>query len=750
MEEHEATAEHGGGGRTALGFGAAIAGAAVFAALSIFLLGAYTFVWVILVAPLAAFLLAGLLGRWTPEGGAFFALGGILTSFLLSLYLFILAVQGGMLGGGFAPQFVDGYVWLPGFQGGLVVNNIHISLWLDNLSILMLLLVSFLCTLIFVYSVGYMHKEDGKPRYYAEVSLFSAGMLGTVSASNFLQLLIFWEIMGLCSYLLIGFWYHKPEAAKAAKKAFMVTRVGDVLFLIGVLIIWTKFGSLDFYGANGIASRVGELGPQLLTLVPLLLFGGAVGKSAQFPLHAWLPDAMEGPTTVSALIHAATMVKAGVYLTARAFIFLVPQPLFDSVTHTYVPVTPPWTAILVIAGIGGFTAIFAATMAVVNYDIKRVLAFSTISQLAYMFLGLGVGAFVMASDLSNGAAYNELNSAGYSAALFHLYNHAFFKALLFLCAGSVIHAVETNDMRLMGGLRKHMPITSITMLLGCLALAGIVPFSGFFSKGEILSVAFEAGTINPIYLIFWIFGVVTAFLTAFYAFRLWFMTFHGEYRGHEHPHESPRTMTVPLMILGAFTLISGLSAYAMGGFGNLIFVDNTTAEYQLPLLGVSITDYALEALSLGVALLGIALAWVVYVRKSIPAERFTSSPSGAFVHKMLSNRYWIDNVYDAFGAKVYVGVAKGMDWFDRRVVDGIVNAVGRGGIAAAAGSDYFDRHVVDGAVNLVSKETVRSGMRLRQRQTGQVQSYAWVVVFGIVLVVALIFGIGLYLRLRGG
>lgn len=638
---------------------------------------------------------------------------------------------------------VDGYVWLPGFNAssGFTAANIHIALLIDNLSAFMLVLVSFLCLLIFVYSLGYMHKEEGKPRYYAEVSLFSAGMLGTVSASNFLQLLIFWEIMGLCSYLLIGFWYHKPEAAKAAKKAFMVTRVGDVLFLIGVLIIWNQFGTLDFYA---IAPRVGILSPQLLTLVPLLLFGGAVGKSAQFPLHAWLPDAMEGPTTVSALIHAATMVKAGVYLTARAFIFLVPMPLNG------VAVAPPWTAILVIAGIGGFTAIFAATMAVVNHDIKRVLAFSTISQLAYMFLGLGVGAFVMASELSNGGVYGDLNSAGYSAALYHLYNHAFFKALLFLCAGSVIHAVETNDMRLMGGLRKHMPITALTMLLGCLALAGIVPFSGFFSKGEILSVTFEAGTMNPVYMVLWVLGVVTAFLTAFYAFRLWFMTFHGEYRGHEHPHESPRSMTAPLMILGAFTLISGLSVYATGGFGNLIFVPGTRAEYALPLIGVSISDYGLEALSLGAALAGLALAWLVYAKKTIPAERFTRSPTGAFVHKMLSNRYWIDDVYDAFGARVYVGLARAMDWFDRKVVDGIVNAVGRGGLATAAGSDFFDRRVVDGAVNLLSKGTVRSGMRLRQRQTGQVQSYAWVIVFGIALVIALIFGIGWLLRLRGG
>lgn len=725
--------------------------AAVVSAASILLLPGYTFVWVIILAPLFAFLLSALVGQWTMEGGAPIAIGGILISFLLALYLFVQVMLQGGLGGNFTPLFLDGYVWLPGFPTGSGFNNIPIELYIDDLSALMLLLVSFLCLLIFVYSIGYMHHEEGKPRYYAEVSLFSAGMLGTVSASNFLQLLIFWEIMGLCSYLLIGFWYHKPSAAKAAKKAFMVTRVGDVLFLVGVLIIWNQFGTLNFYGDAthlGIASQVGKLSPQLLNLIPLLLFGGAVGKSAQFPLHAWLPDAMEGPTTVSALIHAATMVKAGVYLTARAFIFLVPVPL--NVGGTLVPVTPPWTAILVIAGIGGFTTLFAATMAVVNFDIKRVLAFSTISQLAYMFLGLGVGAFVMASEMTSGTAYADLSSAGYSAAIYHLYNHAFFKALLFLAAGSVIHAVGTNDMREMGGLHKHMPITSITMLFGCLALSGIIPFSGFFSKGEILSVAFEAGSLSSIYMLFWLFGTVTAFLTAFYAFRLWFMTFHGEYRGHEHPHEAPASMRFSMIILGAFTLISGLSVYAMGGFTNFIFVPGTQAEFALPLIGVPISDYGLEAISLGAALLGLALAWAVYATKRIPAETFTRSRSGAFIHKMLSHRYWIDDVYDAFGARVYWGFAKAMDWFDRRVVDGIVNAVGRGGLATAAGSDYFDRHVVDGAVNLVSKEAVRSGMRLRQRQTGQVQSYAWVIVFGIVVLVALIFGVGLYLRLWGG
>src|SRR5881397_3888824 len=274
------------------------------------------------------------------------------------------------------------------------------------------------------------------------------------------------------------------------------------------------------------------LTPQLLTLIPLLLFGGAVGKSAQFPLHAWLPDAMEGPTTVSALIHAATMVKAGVYLTARAFIFLVPLSS---------AVQPPFTAILVIAGIGGFTTLFAATMAVVNFDIKRVLAFSTISQLAYMFLGLGAGAYLAASQAARGGS--EISTAGYSAAFYHLTNHAFFKALLFLAAGSVIHAVHTNDMRSMGGLREAMPWTSRTMLMGALALAGIIPFSGFFSKDDILAVTFESGAENPLFYLMWLAGIATVFMTAFYTFRMWLMTFHGTYRGEGHPHESPRVMT---------------------------------------------------------------------------------------------------------------------------------------------------------------------------------------------------------------
>src|SRR5438132_151681 len=631
--------------------------------------------WLILLLPLAAFVIIGLLGRWLRDGSGYVAVAAMLGSLVLSLYVFVQVLAQGAIGGNFAAQTIAGYVWLPSIPG----NEIRISLLIDNLSSLMLVLVSFLCLLIFIYSLGYMHEEEGKPRYYAEVSLFATGMLGTVSADNFLQLLIFWEIMGLCSYLLIGFWYHKPEAAAAAKKAFLVTRVGDVLFLVAVLIIWNEFHSLRF---AVIAPQVGLLNPQLLTLIPLLLFGGAVGKSAQFPLHTWLPDAMEGPTTVSALIHAATMVKAGVYLTARSFIFLVPLAP---------GVEPPFTAILVIAGIGGFTTLFAASMAVVNNDIKRVLAFSTISQLGYMFLGLGAGAYVMATQASRG---EEVSSAGYSAALYHLFNHAFFKALLFLSAGSVIHAVDTNNMREMGGLSAPMPVTSRVMLFGALALAGMPPFSGFFSKGDILSVTFDAGADQPGFYLLYAFGLLTAFLTAFYAFRLCFLTFHGEYRGHEHPHESPRVMTAPLMILAGFTLVSGLLAYPMQGFGNLVFFGRPEAAF--PLVGIPWSHYLLEGAALGVAVLGIALAWSIYATKRIPAERFTTTRGGAFVHRLLTRRAWIDDVYDAFGRTVVYGVARGLDWFDRTVIDGVVNAVGRVGIRVAVQSDVFDRRFLGG------------------------------------------------------
>jgi NADH-quinone oxidoreductase subunit L len=655
------------------------------------------------------------------QGGAAIAVVSIGGSFVIALYLLYEVIVAGAFGGSFRAVEVAGFEWVPQIRMGLLV---------DNLSALMLVLVSFLSMLIAIYSIGYMAHEDGKPRYYAEISLFVAGMLGTVSADNFLQLLIFWEIMGLCSYLLIGFWYKKPEAASAAKKAFLVTRIGDVLFLLGVIAIWTSFGTFRF---EEIAPRVGELSRTMLTVIPLLLFGGAMGKSAQFPLHVWLPDAMEGPTTVSALIHAATMVKAGVYLTARSFIFLAPQG-----------VPAPTDAILFIAVIGGFTAFFAATMALTQYDIKRVLAYSTISQLGYMFLGLGVGAYLISEGQGSG---------GYSAALYHLTNHAFFKALLFLSAGSVIHAVKTNDMRQMGGLRKSMRVTSTVMLFGALALAGIVPFSGFWSKDEILSLTFESGSTNMIFYALYALGLLTAFMTAFYTFRLWFMTFRGEYRGKEHPHESPRSMTFPLIILAVFALVSGMLFFGNGGFSNLIFFREAEGLSLDRILARTFSPMELSGIlawvSLLVAVAGVMLAWMVYDKRRIPAEKFTSTPSRAFVHRMLSNRYWIDNAYNAVAYKGYYAMARGWDWFDRNVVDGVVNAAGKGGILVAKVSDRFDRRAIDGTVNAISLRAVRGGAVLRTGQTGKVQNYGNVVVLGLVLVILVIFTLKVILPMLG-
>jgi len=703
--------------------------------------------WLILGSPLIAFVLVGVVGRRLPEGGAYVVVGSFATSLVIALYFLAQVLLQGAVGG--TTSFsIPGFTWIPGNPATVTEEGkIEIRLLIDNLSAFMLVLVSFLSLLIAVFSIGYMHEEEGKPRYYAEIALFVAGMLGTVSADNFLQLLIFWEIMGLCSYLLIGFWYHKPEAASAAKKAFLVTRVGDVLFLAGILVIWNVFHTFRF---EEIAAEIPVLWgssftPQLATLIPLLLFGGAVGKSAQFPLHAWLPDAMEGPTTVSALIHAATMVKAGVYLTARSFVFLVPIASGGGILVAAVP----WTAILVVAIIGGFTAVFAGSMALASYDIKRVLAFSTISQLSYMFLGLGAGAYLMASEAAAGSP--EVNTVGYSAALYHLMNHAFFKALLFLAAGSVIHAVHTNDMREMGGLGAHMPWTSRTMLMGALALSGIIPFSGFFSKDDILAVTFETGAANPLFYLLWLAGIATAFMTAFYTFRMWLMTFHGEYRGHGHPHESPLVMTSVLLVLSAFTLASGFIAFVTNGFGNFVFYEEPHAALPLvtPLLSGNVVELGLTGLSLALAFAGLGLAWLVYARKSIPASTFTRTPTRAFLHSMLLHRYWIDDAYNAFGSRAVAGFGRATDRFDRNVVDGIVNALGRGTVVTAALADRFDRKVIDGAVNSISLETIRSSLALRTRQTGQVQNYTWVIVVGIAVILALAFILGFLPRALG-
>ncbi len=668
----------------------------------------------IVAAPLVAFVIVLLTGRWQWQGGAAWTIGAVGLSFVFSFGLLIHALLNGAVGGNFPAQEVIWYRWLGTPSSGFVIE---FGILIDNLSVVILAIVSLLSLLIAIYSVAYMGHEKDKARYYSQIALFVSGMLGAVAANNFLQLLIFWEIMGLCSYLLIGYWYHKAKAAAAAKKAFLVTRVGDVLFLVGVLAVFVLFGTFNILEVSALAPGL----PLRLTLIiPLLFFAGAIGKSAQFPLHAWLPDAMEGPTTVSALIHAATMVNAGVYLTARTF------PM----------VATNLDAALFIAFIGGFTAFFAATMALVNYDIKRVLAYSTISQLGYMFLGLGAAAYALNLGLAGA-------QEGYAAAIFHLANHSFFKALLFLGAGSVIHAVATNDMRKMGGLHKRMRITSLMMLVAALSIAGVPPLSGFWSKDEILGATFLASAGNQMLLWMWLLGILTVFMTAFYMFRLWFMTFLGKPRWEGEPKESPRVMTTPLIILAGFAVASGLVIFPLGGFGNLIFplVAGVHAEFTAP-LDILIKTFAgpnsfLTYISLLAVAGGLGWATLIYRMGVISPDALTAGPVRKALHTLLQRRYYIDDAYDSIGQRVVYGIARLTDWFDRTIIDGAVNGVPRLTLWAARGTDLVDRRAVDGVVNSISLRTLRGGWTLRRGQTGQVQNYVAVIVIGAAVVLFL-------------
>ncbi|MCJ7472183.1 MAG: NADH-quinone oxidoreductase subunit L, partial [Actinobacteria bacterium] len=522
--------------------------------------------------------------------------------------------------------------------------------------------------------------------FFVELQLFSASMLGLVLAHNYLQMFICWELVGLCSYLLIGFWYEKKSASDASKKAFLVTRVGDVGMLIGILLLFTATGTLTFGGVFG-AAEAGSISPTMITAITVLLFCGAMGKSAQFPLHVWLPDAMEGPTPVSALIHAATMVAAGVYLVGRSF------PLFSHSPQT----------MMVVAAIGAFTAIFAASIAVVQTDIKRVLAYSTISQLGYMILALGIGAYV--------------------AGMFHLMTHAFFKALLFLGSGSVIHAAGTQDIREMGGLGKKMKITTWTFVVGSLSLSGFPLLAGFWSKDEILGYAFSNGR----YVIFAV-GAFTAFLTAFYMFRLIFVVFYGKpSKAAEHAHESPKVMTIPLIILAVFAVIAGYvgtpfnpEKFSIAKFisGNM-HIEHTEFDF-IPMI-----------ISVAVGLVGILLAYLMYGRKVIPTDwlyRYVKP-----YHKVLVNKYYIDLA----GSKVFIRptirFAKLINWFDSRIIDGLVNLFGKVTIIISKGVHLFDKGIVDGIVNWTGRETYSSGKRLRLLQTGNISGYA-IVMFAVLAV----------------
>ncbi|MFZ2412592.1 MAG: NADH-quinone oxidoreductase subunit L [Candidatus Methanoperedens sp.] len=642
------------------------------------------FAALIVLLPVIAFVLTLFLGKKLPSGGAYLPIAAIAGSFIISLGIFLQIYPDGIV-----QQSVP---WFAGMNLGILI---------DPLAVVMLMMVSFVSMLIHIYAVGYMSHDPAKPRYFAETSLFTAAMLSVVLSDNILQFFISWELVGLCSFLLIGFWYHKPSAAAAAKKAFLVTRVGDVLFLAGIVLLYVNM--TDIITSRAFSLEPGNFILQFksmfdaiplidktqLTYITLLFFGGAVGKSGQFPLHGWLPDAMEGPTTVSALIHAATMVTAGVYLVARTF------PMFAAAPDS----------LLVVAYVGGFTALFAATMGLVMNDIKRVLAYSTVSQLGYMMLALGTAGAVVGAK-----------AVGIS--MFHLISHAFFKALLFLCAGSVIHAVGTNDIREMGGLFGKMKITGTTMMIAALALAGIgIPFlnigtAGFFSKDAIIEGAFEYGEKTGD-LIPYAFAVIAALLTSIYIFRLWFMTFTGTPRSERHSHESPGVMTGPLMILAVFALFFGFS---QTGFYNYL-------ETNFELMDVPIATHEGEALHppvivvllpVIVGVLGFVISYAIYHKRMLDMSKLVSSRNP--LYKLLLNRYYEPKIgADLIGVKLtHDVVAQSGEFVDRKIIDGLV---------------------ID---NIISNTLFQVGEVVRKLQTGVVRNYASVTILGIGLLIILL------------
>lgn len=554
----------------------------------------------------------------------------------------------------------------------------------DGITVLMLILVTLVGSLIHIYSVGYMHGDEGYPRFFGYLSLFTASMLLLVLADNFLFLYVGWEMVGFTSYSLIGFWYRKPSAAKAGKKAFLTTRTGDLGFLAGWLFIYSATGSLLIDTARQLP--LSERGALIAGVAGLLIFWGAMGKSAQFPLHVWLPDAMEGPTPVSALIHAATMVAAGVYLVARVSF------LFEGA---------PWAQSIILY-IGAFTALFAATLGMAMMDIKRVLAYSTVSQLGYMMAGLGAGAV--------------------APAIFHLLTHGFFKALLFLGAGSVIHAVHSNDMRRMGGLSKYMPITHLTLWAGSLALIGVPPFAGFFSKDEVIAATFHAAQEHGHWIPF-VMLLLGVFFTSFYVFRMMFLTFGGTYRGSRthHPHESPPVMTIPLIILALFSVGGG------------IFMN--TVLNLLPETGEHAPAYLVITLSLILAGLGFLLAYLAYVTQRISPyalQRKYPALSSALVHK-----YYFDELYDAVIVRPGMALAALSGRFDRLVIDAFFNLVGYFAVGVSFFSGFTDKYIVDGIVNLIAYITGFFGMVTRRLQTGNAQTYAALIVTGVLVIMLL-------------
>ena len=639
--------------------------------------------------------------RFSDEVAHRLAWGSVFASFLCSLWVFVQILSDP------APHTVVAYRWF--FGGDLQVN---LGFLIDPLTCVMLLVVTGVGFLIHVYSVGYMHGEEGFARFFTYMNLFMVSMLLLVMGSNYVVLFIGWEGVGLCSYLLIGYYYDRVSAAQAATKAFVVNRIGDAGFLLAIFLVFATFGTLDYTDVFAQASR---LDSGTATAIAICLLIGAIGKSAQLPLYTWLPDAMEGPTPVSALIHAATMVTAGVYMVVR--------------NHAIYDMAPD--ALLLVGVIGAATALFAATIGLVQTDIKRVLAYSTVSQLGFMFLACGVGAYI--------------------AAIFHLVTHAFFKALLFLSAGSVIHALSgEQDIRKMGGLKDRIPVTHWVFLIGTAAIAGFPFMSGWWSKDEILGHAFVHGR-----YILWLLGAIAAFCTSFYMSRLLYITFYGESRvPHEaepHIHESPQVMLIPLVVLAVLSVIGGLIGVIPGGMENGAF-----HQFLKPIVlstgagGEEAHDVHLLPYMLMVAttLIGVA-GWFTahyfyYLRPAVPVQ-FAEQMRGAYM--LLLNKYWVDELYQKLFVEPSKSLGRALDRFDTVVFDGAVVGVWKATEMGAAGSTWFEKYVIYGSLNVIGYGNHLAARLLRQLQSGLVHHYATMLIAGFVILVNLIV---LFLWVGGG
>ncbi len=626
-------------------------------------------IWILLL-PFLMFILLGLAGhKYFPKLSGILGTCGLAIITVLSYitawnYFF----SSEKIDGAYQKIIAFNFTWLQ-FTDKL---HIDIGALLDPISVMMLVVISTVSLMVHIYSLGYMKGEKGFERFFAFLSLFSFSMLGLVLATNILQMYIFWELVGVSSFLLIGFYYQKPSAVRASKKAFIVTRFADLGFLIGILILSFNTKTFDFItltNPTGTAIAQGGgiafLGLSVMTWSMIFVFMGGVGKSAMFPFHIWLPDAMEGPTPVSALIHAATMVVAGVYLVARMFpIYAFSAPV----------------ALKVVAYVGAFSSLFAAVIACTQTDIKRVLAYSTMSQIGYMMLALGV------------SGYGGHEGLGYMASMFHLFTHAMFKALLFLGAGAIIHAVHSNYMTEMGGLRKYLPVTHMTFLIACLTIAGIPPLSGFFSKDEILAAAFHSNKI--------LFAVeyAVAGLTAFYMFRLYFSVFWGKDTHYDHtPHEAPLTMTIPLIVLAIGSIVTGFIP-----FNKLVTSDGKIFESELEL--------AIAIPSVLIGLLGIGIAYFMYRKESAIPDKLAATFK--YSYKWAFNKFYMDELYLFVTKKIiFRYISEPVAW--------------------------FDRHVVDATMNTIATVTQSVSFRIRGFQSGQLQKYAFVFITGAIMLAIL-------------